>query len=186
MGFFRIFFAVQGIILTCLTSLIALYIELIPSSMYRACKLNRIYNSSFSGSVLWDLTSKNVMMLLNSWSVSIRHMWGLPLSTHRYLIEPLGGTHAKTMIHSRFLKFIQSIKKNKKLAPYYLLEKIKDDVNTITGKNIKYVLGNNSKDVFKTNVENFKMNQVFCQLDEKHAWRVGFVKEITSLMMEVN
>ena len=46
------------------------------------CKLNRIYNSSFTGSVLWDLTSKNVDKLWNSWSVSVRHMGKLPNETH--------------------------------------------------------------------------------------------------------
>ena len=40
------------------------------------CKLNRIYNSSFPGSVLYELSSNSVSHLVNSWSVSTRHMWG--------------------------------------------------------------------------------------------------------------
>ena len=64
------------------------------------CKINYIYNSSFSGSVLWDFTSKNFQMILNSWSVSVRHMWDLSIKTHKYFIEPLGGIHAKTMLYS--------------------------------------------------------------------------------------
>ena len=50
------------------------------------CKINQIYNSSFPGSVLWDFTSRNFNMITNSWSVSVRHMWGLPIQTHRYFI----------------------------------------------------------------------------------------------------
>ena len=45
------------------------------------CKINKIYNSSFPGSVLYDLTSDSVRQLVNSWSVSVRHMWGLPLQS---------------------------------------------------------------------------------------------------------
>ena len=41
------------------------------------CKINQIYNSSFPGSVLYDLTSDPVRQLVNSWSVSVRHMWGI-------------------------------------------------------------------------------------------------------------
>ena len=37
-------------------------------------KINHIYNSSFPGSQLWDLCSKNANMLYNSWSVAVRIM----------------------------------------------------------------------------------------------------------------
>ena len=50
------------------------------------CKINRIYNSSFPGSVLFDLSSKSTQQLINSWSISLRHMWGLPATAHSYLI----------------------------------------------------------------------------------------------------
>ena len=78
------------------------------------CKINSIYNSSFPGSMLWDFSSRNFNMMVNSWSISVRHMWRLPCNTHRYFIEPLGGCHAKTMIYCRFVKFIQSILKSDK------------------------------------------------------------------------
>ena len=38
------------------------------------CKINSIYNSSFPGSVLFDLSSDSVKQLVNSWSVSVRNM----------------------------------------------------------------------------------------------------------------
>ena len=79
-------------------------------------RINRIYNSSFPGSVLWDLSSPNAQMIINSWSVSVRHMWGLPYNAHKYLIETLSGTHASTMLMCRFVKFIQGIKKSPKQA----------------------------------------------------------------------
>ena len=82
------------------------------------CKLNRI--SSFFGSMLWDLTSRNVNMIINSWSVSIRYMWGLPLQTHKHFIEPLGGTHTKTMLYLRFINFVQSIRKKSKISTLLL------------------------------------------------------------------
>ena len=100
------------------------------------CKINQIYNTSFPGSVLWDFTSRNFNMIINSWSVKVRHMWGLPFQTHRYFIEPLGGIHAQNLIYTRFIKFMQSIKKGRKSAPYYLLEKIKDNASLLNEDNI--------------------------------------------------
>ena len=64
------------------------------------CKINRIYDSSFPGSVLYDLTSTPVSQLINSWSVSVRHMWELPVQAHRCLIEPLGGEQCSLSIHT--------------------------------------------------------------------------------------
>ena len=58
------------------------------------CKINRVYNSS----VLYDLASDQVGQLTSSWYVSVRKMWELPMQTHRYLIEPLSGNHAHSMI----------------------------------------------------------------------------------------
>ena len=64
------------------------------------CKINRIYNSSFPGSVLYDLTSVPVSQLINSWSVSVRHMWELPVQAHRCLgyTAPLRGAVYQTYV----------------------------------------------------------------------------------------
>ena len=57
-----------------------------------------MYNSSFYGSMLWDLKGEKAKQLMNSWSVSVREMWDLPRNTHRTFIEPLGGPNAQTLI----------------------------------------------------------------------------------------
>ena len=45
-------------------------------------ELNRIQNSHFYGSVLWNLSSKEVAQLEKSWNVSVRRMFDLPRATH--------------------------------------------------------------------------------------------------------
>ena len=45
------------------------------------CKVNGIYNCSFPGSILWDLTAQYMTQLINSWSVYVRHMWELPVNS---------------------------------------------------------------------------------------------------------
>ena len=87
-------------------------------------QINRIYNTSFPGSILWDLTSRNVRMLENTWSVSIRHMWELPHNSHRYFIEPLGGVHARNMLQSRYVSFIKSAQKSSKMSVLLMLQMI--------------------------------------------------------------
>ena len=132
--------------------------------------------------MLWDLTSESVNTLINSWSVSVRQMWNLPRETHKIFIEPLGGMHAKTMIYTRFLKFIQSIFTGPKQAPKYLLEIIKYNTQTITGRNIRLILNETDKrHIEEVTVEELKDKIKLKALPEEERWKVGFIKELTDV-----
>ena len=50
-------------------------------------ELNMIYNSHMTGCPLWDLFSRESVMIEKSWNVSFRVMFKLPLQTHRYFVE---------------------------------------------------------------------------------------------------
>ena len=146
------------------------------------CKINSIYNSSFSGSVLWDFSSKNFKMMVNSWSISVRHMWNLPFNTHRFFIEPLEGIHSKTMFYCRFIKFLQSILKTDKKACIFMLYKILKDERTITGRNANLILKETNEDnILNVNVNLFKRNHRFYDLPDNSDWKINLVKELTNL-----
>ena len=46
--------------------------------------INAIFNSHFTGSVLWDLFSGEAEMIYNTWRTSIRKMFRLDHRSHRY------------------------------------------------------------------------------------------------------
>ena len=50
-------------------------------------QLNCIYNTHFTGSVIWDLFSSESIMIENTWNVSIRNVFNLRRKTHRYIKE---------------------------------------------------------------------------------------------------
>ena len=85
------------------------------------------------------MTSDSVSQLVISWVVSVRHMWGLPMNANRYLIEELAGDHAQAMILSRYVKFIKNVQKSPKLAAQFMLQKVFNNLDTITGRNIRYI-----------------------------------------------
>ena len=151
------------------------------------CKINRIYNSSFPGSVLYDLTSAPVSQLINSWSVSVRHMWELPVQAHRCLIEPLGGEHAHTMLISRFVKFLQNIKKSPKLAAQFMLQKVINNVSTVTGKNVRMVkdMIGHQHDLLSVKPGWLRNTLKFCELHDDDQWRVDMIKEITNIKQNI-
>ena len=146
------------------------------------CKINRIYNSSLALSLLWDLSSENVRKLENSWSVSVRHMWNLPLSSHRYLIEPLSGIHARIMLYSRFINFVQSARRSPKSIVQFMLQKVIKDPRTLTGKNSKVILeATGEKDIFEIKTSAIKKTLKFKEIEEAEKYRVGFIEEITNI-----
>jgi hypothetical protein len=146
------------------------------------CRINRIYNSSFPGSILWDLTASYTTQIINSWSVSVRHMWDLPVNAHRMFMESLGGTHAKVMLMSRYVNFVQSIQKSARKAVLYLFQMCKDNVMTVTGRNLRFIEDEVPDcDIMTTSVSYFKKNVKFCELRDEDSWKVNFVKEMVNL-----
>lgn len=121
-------------------------------------------------------------MLENSWSVSVRHMWGLPLASHRFFVEALGSTHARTMLLSRFTSFVQSLLKSTKPVVLLLLLKVCQNVNTVTGRNIRYILAETkNQDIFKLNVKKIKQEFRFSPMRKEDKWKPNFVKELVDL-----
>ena len=145
-------------------------------------KINRIYNTSFPGSTLWDLTSRNVKLLENSWSGSVRHMWELPNNSHRFFIEPLGGIHIRSMLYSRYATFLQTEQKSSKLTVLLLLQIVKNDLRTVTGRNIHHILSEiDQADIFKVNKRDMKKKVKFASPQPEDGWKIALVKEITNI-----
>ena len=85
-------------------------------------KLLNVFAASFYGSGLWDLESAECDRLYKSWNVSVRMVFGVPPTTHRYLVEPLSGTpHAKVMLSSRYFKFKQTLYDSNKMVVNFIL-----------------------------------------------------------------
>ena len=149
-------------------------------------KINRIYNSSFPGSILWYLTSSSTSKLMNRWTVAVKHMWRLPFDAHRYLAEGLGGMHAYTMLILRYVRFLQSLKKSPKIAVQYLYQKVKDNVETITGRNIAYVLKlSRYDDIEKINLLNLSRRIKFEGMKMEGSWKVDMIREVVNIKKNV-
>ena len=123
-------------------------------------------------------------MIVNSWSVSVRHMWKLPYETHRYFIEPLGGMHAKIMILTRYITFVQSISKTTKKAALYLLQRTIYNQQTITGKNVRLILIEiDDNDILELKVNKVKKSLKFYEIPENNEWKIDLIKELVDIKM---
>ena len=67
-------------------------------------KINNSFNTSFYGSVMWDLFGTEATWLEKSWNVSLSK---IQYNVHRYLLEPLTNTrNIMTSLYSRYINFV--------------------------------------------------------------------------------
>ena len=150
-----------------------------PSTKF---EINQIWNSHFSGSVLWDLFGHECGQVENTYNSSVRIMGSLPRETHKFLVEPITGTpHLKKILCKRFLKFIESIKSSKKIALKNLFKVVKHDCRSVTGRNLLNI----KLLVNKTNIDSLvpddAMDIRYHEISEENVWRVNIVKELTDV-----
>ena len=100
-------------------------------------KIVHIYATSFYGSSLWNYSSKEADKLFTSWNILVRQVFGVPNTTHRYLIESMSkSTHLKAVIYKRYLSFLHSVVDSKKDCLSSLGKKMLIDCGSITNKNL--------------------------------------------------
>ena len=148
-----------------------------PSTKF---KINSIWNSHWSGSVLWDLFSPESEQVFGTYNQSVKIMWDIPRSSPRSFTEPLtGAPHLKKVLVKRFLTFIESIKASRKIALKNLFKVVKNDCRSVTGKNLSKIRNL----VGKTSVESLVPADAaaisYCEIEERDLWRLGIVSDIT-------
>ena len=144
--------------------------------------INSVYNSHMTGSPLWNLFSKSVDMLYKSWNVSVRNMFGLNMKTHRYIIEPLSGTHLQSILIKRFLNFISKIRASKKSILNHILKHIEEDCRSTTGLNLRNILLLSDINRVHSLSPMVAQNIFYHQIEERDLWRIGAINEIIDAM----
>ena len=142
-------------------------------------QINCIYNTHFTGSVIWNLFSKEFMMIENTWNVSIRKIFNLHRETHRYFIEPLSGVgHIRFQLFKRFLKFAKALANSSKSPITNLFITVHRDCSSTTGMNLRRIMRilkkNNIRDIQAKDLDNLE----FCPLKTEDKWKVGMIKEL--------
>ena len=142
---------------------------------------NSYYNTSFYGSVLWNLFSVESLRLEKSWNISLRKMLHLPYNSHRYFMEPISNTrHILTSLYSRFVKFVEKLKLSKKTALQTMLNNTMYDCQSNTGRILRRIMlkiGKNSVNNISTSDIH---NIVYNEIPNGSEWTIGLVKEIIS------
>ena len=145
-------------------------------------KINNIFNSYIYGSVMWDLFGKEAERLEKTWNISQRIMLGIPRNSHRYFIEPLTDTrHITHSLYKRYLQFINNIKSSKKPSLKKMLDVVKSDCRSNTGRNLRKLMKRLGKstidDVSREDLRKLTYNEV----PTGDTWKINMAQEILEL-----
>ena len=143
-------------------------------------KLIDIYASSFYGSSLWDLFSPTCEKLYRSWNVAVRVCFGVPTTTHRYLVEPLSGVqHVKNMLCSRLVKFLDQLKLCGKPAVTFMAMLYMEDRRTTLGKNIARIMAELKGK--KLSCSNIRKHLRYFEIPVEEEWRIKYLEELLDI-----
>ena len=139
--------------------------------------VNEIYNSSWYGSVMWDLFSKESVSIESSYNRSVKCMLKLPFATQRSLIEPLTGqTHLKKTLIKRFLTFMKNIGNSNKPLLRTIKSVCECDVRSRTGSNLQEIM----RLIKKTSVLQIVPSDAdairYFPADPKDVWKIELIQ----------
>ena len=141
--------------------------------------LLKIYASSFYVSNLWNLYSPEVDRIYKSWNVTVRNVFGLPWTTHRYWIEPVSGCqHPKTFLSSRYVKFVSSLSSCNKSAVRYLASLCQGDNRTLLGRTTSRIALESNVGLENLQPNDVKLNLKYFPVPEEQEWRVSILSEL--------
>ena len=144
--------------------------------------VNKIYNSHYYGSVLWNLFSTGALGIESTYNRSVKVMLDLPWATHRSLIQPLTGeVHVKLVLVRRFLCFMEKIRNSGKAPLTMLMKEAIKDVRSVTGSNLRNIM----LLVGKTSVEDVRVEDVdnleYFKLENDELWKIPQIQEIINV-----
>ena len=151
-------------------------------------KLVTTYTTSFYGSPLWDPLSADCDRIYKSWNVTIRNIFGVDRTTHRYLIEPLSKSiHPKVMLLSRLVGFYRAQLKSPKLTIQFLIRIAESDQRTILGRTLNFICvgcGLKPDEIHKLTPHMVKTRMSYMKIPENEKWRIPMIDEILNLRNE--
>ena len=143
-------------------------------------QLINIYAISFHGSCLWDLYSNECDRLYKSLNVAMRHVYKVPNTTHKYLIEDLSDTHhLKAILNSRYVGFCKSLLGSPKYIVRLLGSLNLTDLRTKMGKTKSKILsecGLKNLTDSKLTSRMVRNETKYMNVPTEEKWRIGIMK----------
>ena len=125
---------------------------------------------------MWDIYSNETIPLWSMWHRLIKSLFGLPLPTHRYLLnEIIESEHIKKTIIKRFLKFTDTLSSSTNPNLTFLHRVQSRDWRSTYGRNYMGICREaNVNDIRLVDLSAITVNPV----PQDEVWRINFLNDI--------
>ena len=141
----------------------------------------RIFGCSFYGSPLWSLGSEEHQKLNRSWNTVMKMVWDLPYATHNRFLESMSDIpHLQSMLHGRYIGFIDNLSSTKKPHLQILFILCKQDQSCNTGQNIEYLLTSFQEKSLKALIVKkpfIKTKRIYPSREDEE-WKIQMIEEM--------
>ena len=160
-----------------------------PAEVVKALK---VYNGSFYGSSLWDLAGDKAKQVYSAWNTSVKLAWGCPQQTRTYFLQKMlscGFNSARVDILSRFVKFFHGLRNSASNEVRFLSRMMARDIQSVTGKNLRYVQEVTNLDPWTTSYGKLKTalkTEEMVAVPMQDRWRLPYLSTLLSQRREAH
>ena len=111
------------------------------ASPVEVLQAQKVYCSSFYGSMLWNLSGEGATQVFNAWNTGVKLAWDCPRDTRTYLAQQVlscGLDSARTDILVRYAKFFKSLRTSPGREVSVLANIVSRDIQTTTGSSMTF------------------------------------------------
>ena len=117
------------------------------------------YCGHFYGAMLWDLYGDEAMKVFRSWNTAVKDVWGVPRSTHTYLVEHMLGLGLPSVKHKLVCQYVGFFRKLQSSASWevrVLSQIVARDAQSVTDRNLLHIKKEYCLDPWSMTVGAFK------------------------------
>ena len=140
---------------------------------------------SFYGSNIWNLFNNESQKIYNSFSIMVRHSFKLPFNSHKYFIEPLINVpHLKTLLCSRFVKFVEKNEKCCKPVIRLLSALCKSDKRTVYCQNLTNISRECNLTLNDISSHSVKTSLTFANVPLGNEWSIDMLLNLLAIKFD--
>ena len=156
-----------------------------PEQVLQAIK---VYCGHYYGSMLWELDGDMVGQYCRAWNTCVKLTYGVPRSTHTYLVENLLAKKfipVRTELMSRFVQFYCSLLQSPSKEVQTMAIMVKNDARTTTARNLEFIQKESGLDFTNLTANGVRSAVPRTPIPENMEWTVSLLPKLLKQRREI-
>ena len=151
-------------------------------------KAVQVYAGHWYGAMLWDLYGEKVGQLCRSWNTSVKTAWGLPRSTHTFIVENFLAREFSTVkqqLVGRYVNFFRGLLLSRSPEVQVLANIVGRCARSNTGKNLMQIERETSLDPWVTASWKIVAAVPRSEVPDQEKWRLAYLMKLIAARQQM-